>query len=278
MQDDKALRQALAARPRAMLSYQPGDLVCYWRQQKVGQGVVQQGGRWYGTAIVIGQVGKNYVVAHRRHIFRCAPEQMRPATTEERVLISTPQAELLGIRDLVEGGTFKSHQFIDLVPGHYPSEDQSVKSDSDKGDTPPSAQQPNMSPDHEQSEAQTSDASAVPGPMTCEPARTQETHASVSAETLSLEGLTSAPSSYGPIRRRVDQKSGAPALYRPPAMRQDDFVEVMREVLPQLSTASGRHRNQRRSEHGTWTEKSPVSRPEHDGRVVRCSTTHRSVR
>ncbi|CAK9066521.1 unnamed protein product [Durusdinium trenchii] len=55
MQDDKALRQALAARPRAMLSYQPGDLVCYWRQQKVmGQGVVQQGGRWYGTAIVIG--------------------------------------------------------------------------------------------------------------------------------------------------------------------------------------------------------------------------------
>ena len=258
MQDDKALRQALAARPRAMLSYQPGDLVCYWRQQKVmGQGVVQQGGRWYGTAIVIGQVGKNYVVAHRRHIFRCAPEQMRPATTEERVLISTPQAELLGIRDLVEGGTFKSHQFVDLVPGHYPSEDQSVKSDSDKGDTPPSAQQPNMSPDHEQSEAQTSDASAVPGPMTCEPARTQETHASVSAETLSLEGLTSAPSSYGPIRRRVDQKSGAPALYRPPAMRQDDFVEVMREVLPQLLQDATETKEDQNMVHGQKRALSP---------------------
>ena len=106
LQDDKALRHALAARPRATIHFCPGDLVCYWRNQKlVGKGVVQQGGRWYGTAVIIGQIGKNWIVAHRRQIIRCAPEQLRPATTEERTLISSPQGELLGVKDLIEGGT-----------------------------------------------------------------------------------------------------------------------------------------------------------------------------
>lgn len=66
------------------------------------------GVRWYGIAVCVGQVGKNWIVAHRRQIFRCAPEQMRPATTEERALVTSPQAELLGIKDLLQGGTFKS--------------------------------------------------------------------------------------------------------------------------------------------------------------------------
>ena len=40
-------------------------------------------------------------------------------------------------------------------------------------------------------------------------------------------------STYGPLRR-VRQKDGPPALYRPPAMHADDFAEMMREVVPQL--------------------------------------------
>ena len=34
LQDSRALRSALAARPRASITYQPGDLVAYWRSQK----------------------------------------------------------------------------------------------------------------------------------------------------------------------------------------------------------------------------------------------------
>jgi hypothetical protein len=41
-------------------------------------------------------------------------------------------------------------------------------------------------------------------------------------------------SSYGPIRCRVYGKSDDRAMYRPAAMREDDFVEIMREVVPQL--------------------------------------------
>ena len=54
-------------------------------------------------------------------MLRCAPEQVRPATSEERALIATPQVELLGIKDMIEGGTFKSQQFIDLVSQSYPT-------------------------------------------------------------------------------------------------------------------------------------------------------------
>ena len=41
-------------------------------------------------------------------------------------------------------------------------------------------------------------------------------------------------SSYGPIRRRVSGKDGPFALWRPPQTSQDDFVEIMKEVVPQL--------------------------------------------
>eukprot|EP00435_Cladocopium_sp_Y103_P069646 s122_g33.t1 len=73
-QDDLALRRAFSARPRLQQQFVAGDLVAYWRVQKYQQGQVHLGGRWYGTAVVIGSVGKNYVVAHRRQIFRVAPE------------------------------------------------------------------------------------------------------------------------------------------------------------------------------------------------------------
>ena len=47
LQDDKALRIALAARPRVSQSFKPGDLVAYWRNQKWQRGVLHQEGRWY---------------------------------------------------------------------------------------------------------------------------------------------------------------------------------------------------------------------------------------
>ena len=73
LQDDQSLRRALTARPRVTLPFQPGDLVAYWRQQKWSQGQLHQTGQWYGTAVVVGYVGRNIILAHRRQILRCAP-------------------------------------------------------------------------------------------------------------------------------------------------------------------------------------------------------------
>ena len=52
LQDDRAMRRALMARPRVTRDFKPGDLVAYYRGQKWIDGQLNQQGRWYGTAIV----------------------------------------------------------------------------------------------------------------------------------------------------------------------------------------------------------------------------------
>ena len=106
--------------------FNSGDVVAYWRDQKWSKGLLSQGGRWYGSGIVIGLVGRNVIVAHRNHILRCAPEQVRLATGEERSLVETPETQLLGIKDMIEHGTFRSPQYVDLVAQAYPPQEPAV--------------------------------------------------------------------------------------------------------------------------------------------------------
>jgi hypothetical protein len=63
------------------------------------------------------------------------------------------------------------------------------------------------------------------------------------------ESVPTSGSQYGPIRRRVTGKSGDATMYRPPAMRQEDFAEIMREVVPHLlqENFESPHTGQKRS-------------------------------
>lgn len=217
-------------------------------------GSVTSGGRWYGTAIVIGYVGRNLVLAHRKQILRCAPEQVRYATTEERTLLETSNSDLLGIKDMIEGGAFKSNQFIDLTPCSYPTQAESIRSDTPVVAEPPllrsqterkesNEQQGQPSQEHQEViqppplentmevEAPANDMEVTP-PETvpAEPSTEAVPASSSSSPTTSPEET----SSYGPVRRRILTKNGPSALFRPPAMAIDDFAEVMREVVPQL--------------------------------------------
>ena len=116
LQDSKALRLALAARPRTSMVVSPGQYVAYWRSQKWIQGSLEQQGRWHGPAIVLGHVGRNVVIIHKRQIFRRAPEQIRPSTDSEKQLAQTPHLELAGIKHLIGQGAVQSKQYVDLVP------------------------------------------------------------------------------------------------------------------------------------------------------------------
>ena len=254
LQDNRTLRVALLARPRTSLEYPPGSLVAYWRNQKWVQGKLIQGGQWHGTAVVIGNVGRNIVIAHHKHVLRVAPEQLRPATSEEKQLLGTPQGDLLGIKDLIEGGAFKSNQYIDLIHQSYPSIE-----------TPPIP--PGLRPTYGPHQAPTSqvrepevDSLPVPSsvPSEVEP-RPAEPMPSVQSSAPSGESIVPTeaeaapePSSvrssepyassshaspsetYGPVRRKIIGKNGPEALWRPPAMRQEDFVSIMKEVVPTL--------------------------------------------
>ena len=85
-QDDISLRTALAARPRAERDFLAGDYVAYWRSQKYEKGIRKVGGKWYGTAIIMGKLGRNFLINHRKNLFKVAPEHLRHITTEERML------------------------------------------------------------------------------------------------------------------------------------------------------------------------------------------------
>ena len=236
LQDDRSLRLAIAARSRCVTEFPPGEMVAYWRNQKWIAGKLQLGGRWYGTAIVLGKVGRNYVIVHRRQVLRVAPEQLRLATTEERKILEIPDAQLLGIKDLIEGGTFQSKQYVDLIHQDYPSMSPEVHARpcvSEDVQSPP--EHPRVSTEGHHSESPVvpaSEPSATPAPgLASMDSATSHPYASEKGE---VSGSTSTDEPYGPVRRKILQKSGPGALWRPPALRQEDFVSIMKEVTPRL--------------------------------------------
>eukprot|EP00435_Cladocopium_sp_Y103_P017727 s923_g4.t1 len=276
LQDDRALRVALLARPRRSYDFKPGDTVAYWRDQKWTQGQLQLGGRWYGPAVVIGSVGRNLVLFHRKQLLRCAPEQIRPSTSEEKQLLNTPHAELLGIKNMVEQGNLQSRNYIDLVPQSYPPmQELSADEAREAGhvlqqsvNVPVESHAPDTSPagqlDTENIVVSPNQVVDSPMDVTAEQSTNLHSHVDQSSSTLTEQPQietadeTSAPSSYGPIRRRITGKDGPLSLFRPPAMKQDDFVDVMKEVVPQLIEQAIMSENVR-----TPADKRPVGDVEH---------------
>ncbi|CAK9075226.1 unnamed protein product, partial [Durusdinium trenchii] len=175
--------------------------------------------------------------------------------------------------DLLEGGTFRSHQFIDLVPGHYPTQEDTETPEPDTGNMPEvQTSEQIRALKAESMPAQSAAPLDSPPPLVSQPSSFPE---STSTSSSSRDGdevdshvdqEKQSSSSYGPIRRRVDSKSGAPALYRPPVLRQDDFVEIIKEALPQLleDAISGKPESQPSTtdismEHGQKRALSPDS-------------------
>ena len=244
LQDDRALRLALSARPRVTTQFDPGAAVAYWRTQKSHEGKVERGGRWHGPAIVLGAVGRNLVVVHKRNIFRCAPEQVRAATTEEQSLMSTPNADLLGIKHLLQNNALGSRQYIDLVPQELPpGVDQPMSEDAHTplqesplrvGSVPPAAtgapvpSVPAIDPGTTSADVSGSASSGF---------RDRLSSPQGSAPFPVVNNSSSAPDEpveYGPVRRVVRKSPPDERLHRPRAMLQDDFAEMMQEVLPEL--------------------------------------------
>lgn len=258
LQDSKSLRLALTARPRVSRTYEAGTYVAYWRTQKWVHGALEKTGRWCGPAVVLGYVGRNVVVIHKRQIFRCAPEQVRCSTEDELKLVETPKMELLGIKHLIESEQLNSRQYIDLVPESYPPEDPATPVNApDQQVTPqinesarrsigeePKSLSAHQEPSSESGAQGSSDPWVPEVGMGLPPHMKDKasdfldtdlpmTDASSPAPTVPAE-KTPETLSYGPVRRRVTQKDGPMALYRPERMAQEDFQEMMQEIVPEL--------------------------------------------
>ena len=66
------------------------------------------------------ELHSSLVVAHRRSLLRCAPEQLLHASNEEKAVAEFPESELLGIKNLLERGQFPRSQFTDIVGQEAP--------------------------------------------------------------------------------------------------------------------------------------------------------------
>ena len=210
------------------------------------------------------------VIAHRTHILRCAPEQLHLATSEEKQLIETPETQLLGTKDMLEGGTFRSAQYVDLLHESYrPVEKDVLQSLSPPVGPPgtPEADVPIMpeptidavpettcQPQLFQwkvslmmfrlrnmmtqmySKVSTTNVEA-PDPAATSASSVAEPSASASSSGLHLPNVPaidkSPAPSYGPLHR-VPNKSGPLSLHPPMPPSHDDFVEIISEVLPKM--------------------------------------------
>ena len=221
-QDDRTLRAALRARSRVHREVTSGDWVYYWRSQKWQNGVLIKGGRWYGAAIVLGHIGRNIVVSHRRNIFRVAPEHIRLATSEEREVAEFPQAELLGIKTLLQQGQFPKSQFQDLIGQDPPPEPEASIRTVVAPASEPAAQ---TAADLFQAGRDTDQA----------PARTDRPETPVDKP---INDDLKVAKPYGPVRYRRHEKSspleGVPSIVRLPENRLEDFADLMHEIVPRL--------------------------------------------
>ena len=85
---------------------------------------------------MLGKVGRNFVVVHKRQEIRCAPEQIRAATSEEQELVRAPHAELMGLKHAFEAGQIDSPQYVDLISQGYPTEESPSMSHAEARDEP----------------------------------------------------------------------------------------------------------------------------------------------
>ena len=219
-QDEKALKAALRSRPRPRREFASGDWVYYWRTQKWQEGQLVKGGRWYGAGMILGRLGINFIVAHRRSIFRCSPEQLRFATSEEQEVAKFDESELLGIKNLLEKGQFPKSQFTDLVNQEGPpSLEEAMNPDSVQPDGAKSAAQ--LFEERAQNPRQDFDLPDAKPDTAEDP--TEPVGEAVDRQ-----------SAYGPIRRRHRVKSPEAPLFRPAAMAHDDLAEILQETIPQM--------------------------------------------
>ena len=232
-QDSSALRAALRARPCPVKPFQSGDWVYFWRSQKWVQGKLVKGGQWCGAGMLLGQLGRNWVVAHRKNVIRCAPEQLRHASSEEKAIASdAPTNELLGIKNLLEHGQFPKSQFEDLVPCDNPPQPEDVQQNVQSGVSKLAMTAGELIRMQKES---------VPTPALPEsPARPVGADVEMPSPDSSAAASHVPPhedkpqQGYGPVRIRHWNESSQDPLVRPDGSKYEDFAEMMQELVPTL--------------------------------------------
>ena len=155
---------------------------------------------------------------------------------------------------MIDKGNLHSRQYLDLLPQSYPPQEGDADSREHPAETDPMSEASRLRPPSDEprmveqrpgdgpTPAVTSSATEPEEPAAQETDQSSHPEGSPSERgDVSSSPYPSGPpresessGSYGPVRRRVSGKDGPMSLWRPPALKQEDFIEIVKEVVPQL--------------------------------------------
>ena len=235
-QDDRAMRLALAARPRLRREFQSGNRVRYWRKQlgsREAQGYRTKHARWHGRAVVVGKHVSNLWVTHRNTFLRCAPGQLRLATPEETMGDEQVDEVLRRTRDLLSDAGGPQRGFIDLSKEEMPPNLESVVDIASRAATSADESTENTAPALDP-------VTPVPTVSQHLPLRRLSTKTTPSEMPIPDQpaSSSSSPPTDSTIRSERDhsRECSRERLSRPSAVRDGDIMELTQDLESNAST------------------------------------------
>lgn len=219
----EAIKRAARRRPRVRRDFNPGETVYVYRRMLARKSLQVASDtkrpQWIGPGTVIVNEGPNVWVSMRVEVWKCAKEQVRPATNEEEEAYGLLREELEDLREEINRRGSK-RGFKDISCLSFPLEEEDAAIEAEE---PPEQRRRLEEPEREetadasgaeggeaQAEESSSSSTSVDGTEEPEGERISEAHMDASIRSsLNNEALdgtlrTTPQEAYGPQRRRLE--------------------------------------------------------------------------
>ena len=209
-----ALKRASRGRPRMRRDFNPGEVVYVYRRM-IARKTLQVASdtkrpQWVGPGTVIVNEGPNVWVSMRGEVWKCAKEQVRPATTEEEEAFGLLREELEELREEINRRGSKS---LSLPPEEEEPRDE--EPEAQRRRVEPESVPPSSTPEEvegqSQGQSQESSSSSTTEDSTEEPEDEKISEGQMDEAVRSVVGnelldgtMSKAEENYGPHRRRLE--------------------------------------------------------------------------
>ncbi len=131
---DQALKNALHAGPRAWHHYEVGQTVYYWKKG-MERAKKDHPAFWHGPAkVILTNLPTTVWVAHRGRIIKASPEHLRPATDEEKFVLTEWIQDIVETKNQLRDTDFKGYIVLDEKP--HPTQDEEEAEENPEEQSP----------------------------------------------------------------------------------------------------------------------------------------------
>ena len=121
---DQALKNALHAGPRVWHHYEAGQTVYYWKKG-MERAKKDNPAFWHGPAkVILTNLPTTVWVAHRGRIIKASPEHLRPATDEEKFVLTEWIQDIVETKNQIRNTDFKGYIVLEEKPPPLQEEDE----------------------------------------------------------------------------------------------------------------------------------------------------------